>query len=1184
MAAACTTEKDGFVEKEEEPQKEADKIEFAADFSSPVFDVDGGSTSITFMTNTTWTASVSNTRSAAWCSVSPSGGAAGTVSLTVKTEANDSPDDRTAIVRINAGKAEKSFLVSQKQKDALTVTQSRFDVAAEGGDVVIEVKANIDYTYEIEETAASWIKAVETKALSTTKVGLSVAVNDDLAAREGKIIIKSGEFNEVVTICQEGGEPTLVISQKEYELDADGGELKIEISSNFDVGYSIVSADWIKERVTKSMSTHTYVFDVAENESAEAREGEIVFSASDGSLSQTVTVKQLRKGAIFTSSSSNRIEATNRGGEFEIEYNPKSNFTIDIITNPWVKVERKSDRILRLKVAENIYKNNRTGFVLLRDQTYSIIDTVYVEQKGGLYYEIAQKEFRLSYEETDIQITVDKCNENVFSFIETSCDWIKWRSGSTASRNGVYEYNQRYRIEANNTSEDRTGEIYMKNKSTNKIVDTVFVIQSPHEVIITSKQEYKLSEKGGEFDIEYRTEYDCGFSVPDDCNWVSVSSVSTKAFADKKVHVKVSPNNTGKDRQTSIDFSVSSQHYTIDILQAAKGAIKTEQTLYELSEMSQTLGIAYSSNIDVFVDIPEECDWVSLAGDSGDNLQLQIKANEEENDRETELILHDYSGECSEIICIKQIGRNYYLRCPNNVTADQITYACNYKEQRLAHYVESDGDYKFEIETEDPSWIRYVRTEKVRENVYNEVYELDENTTGKERVCTLRFSLGNIVLEYRLAQTEQRTLTFSQTEFNVSSEGGSFPVEITAVGEWAKNISPFYDVAILSSALSWLSLEGQSTQHGIIKDTPTLVVKSNYTNKQRSGSIRIRAAFGEEYHINVNQTAEGAIVLTGDSYILDSGKHDIDISLATSDYTVEVDGDAKSWISTGEKKGEGENTRQQIIIAENTTGKERKGSILFVSGTTKNKVSFTQLMSPPELVDDTPEKWHSFPLPKVNLILTNPGSEGSQIYEAIVPNCEELVHIASRKVLDCLYSDPNDKSIPRPTEMDYVLEDYDGVSYNVNMGEKIGLSNQYLAQYYHQHGAEAMIKENIGILTHEITHSYQSSPKNCGGYTPGTHYFAFIEGVADAVRVLCGGFPNDSDRPRGGHYMDAYRHGGFFIAWLVNNKDADFLRKFNESARVLDTWTFEAGVKYALGENADAQALWIEYQKAMGDI
>jgi hypothetical protein len=145
------------------------------------------------------------------------------------------------------------------------------------------------------------------------------------------------------------------------------------------------------------------------------------------------------------------------------------------------------------------------------------------------------------------------------------------------------------------------------------------------------------------------------------------------------------------------------------------------------------------------------------------------------------------------------------------------------------------------------------------------------------------------------------------------------------------------------------------------------------------------------------------------------------------------------------------------------------------------------------------------------------------------------------------------------------------------------LSNQYVESYHKEHGAEALIEENKGVLCHELTHAFQLEPKGIGDYGSSELFRVCIEGVADGVRVLSGGFPKESDRPKGGHYMNSYRYTGFFFAWLVNNKDKDFLRKFNLSTQHLDPWTFDGAIKYALGDTYNADDLWAEYLQAMGD-
>ena len=118
----------------------------AADFST-----DGGSNVITFTSSEAWTAEVINSRADDWCSIEPTSGPAGSARITITTKENDTPNDRTASIVIKAGTTSKTINVSQKQKDALTVTSSKFEVSAEGGEITIEVKANINFDFEIDD-------------------------------------------------------------------------------------------------------------------------------------------------------------------------------------------------------------------------------------------------------------------------------------------------------------------------------------------------------------------------------------------------------------------------------------------------------------------------------------------------------------------------------------------------------------------------------------------------------------------------------------------------------------------------------------------------------------------------------------------------------------------------------------------------------------------------------------------------------------------------------------------------------------------------------------------------------------------------------------------------------------------------------------------------------------------------
>ena len=161
----------------------------------------------------------------------------------------------------------KTVTVSQKQKDALTITASKFEVAAAGGEVAIEVKANIDFEYVIDDDAKEWISYEGTRALKTSKLAFKIAENDDIEKREGQIFIKNGELVEAVTIYQDGAEPSIVISKNEYVVSSDGETISVEVKSNVDVAIELTAeADWISENTSRATSTNTYRFDISPKE------------------------------------------------------------------------------------------------------------------------------------------------------------------------------------------------------------------------------------------------------------------------------------------------------------------------------------------------------------------------------------------------------------------------------------------------------------------------------------------------------------------------------------------------------------------------------------------------------------------------------------------------------------------------------------------------------------------------------------------------------------------------------------------------------------------------------------------------------------------------------------------------------------------------------------------------------
>ena len=190
----------------EPPAPTPEEAEIKIDVTSIVIPAEGGSETIRFNSSQKWEAEVKSSQDNSWCTISPKSGAAGDASVTITAKASNDVNSRTAILTIKSGKIKKAINVSQKQKDALTVTSSVFEVDAEGGDISITVKANIEFEYMISDECAGWISFTGTKAMTTHNLSFAIASNDETKSRQGKITIYSGSLQEEITIKQKGKE------------------------------------------------------------------------------------------------------------------------------------------------------------------------------------------------------------------------------------------------------------------------------------------------------------------------------------------------------------------------------------------------------------------------------------------------------------------------------------------------------------------------------------------------------------------------------------------------------------------------------------------------------------------------------------------------------------------------------------------------------------------------------------------------------------------------------------------------------------------------------------------------------------------------------------------------------------------------------------------------------------------
>lgn len=209
------------------------------------------------------------------------------------------------------------------------------EVGAEGGEVTVEVKANIAFDCEVDETAAGWLSAVQTRSMTSTQLRFTATANESFDKREGKIVIRSGELSETVTVYQAGEQPGVMLTQDEYTVGSEGGIVAVELRSN--VPFQMRMLDdvaWLSEAVTRSFSTYTRRFEVAPNEDYDYRSARVAFFNEELGLADTVTITQVQKNAILVAQEEYTVDAL--GGTLDFSVNTNVDFQVSLSAE-WIR-------------------------------------------------------------------------------------------------------------------------------------------------------------------------------------------------------------------------------------------------------------------------------------------------------------------------------------------------------------------------------------------------------------------------------------------------------------------------------------------------------------------------------------------------------------------------------------------------------------------------------------------------------------------------------------------------------------------------------------------------------------------------------------------------------------------------------------------------------------------------------
>ena len=347
---------------------------------------------------------------------------------------NKDYDTRTGKVTVKdvSGSLSQTVTIKQGEAYGLFITKPEYNLSNESHTLTVEVKANV--TFDVVPQV-DWIKYVETKGLKTSQIVLDIAANDTYDSREGKVVVRQtgGALSETLTIRQDEAFG-LIITKTGYGLSSEEQTIDVEVKTNVELEVVVPDdcKDWIVPMGTKGLTTSHYTFLVKENGKTISRSGSITFKQKDGSLSDTVYIKQ--EGAEpFLTVSPSELKVSNEAKTYEVTVKANLDYEIDLSAQDWIKAEKSTadESTVLVKIAENA-GSLREGIVVFHAS--DIRAALKVTQTGGVIVfadpkvkEICVQKWdtdgdkEISYDEAAAVVTLSKAfsgNKEITSFAE----------------------------------------------------------------------------------------------------------------------------------------------------------------------------------------------------------------------------------------------------------------------------------------------------------------------------------------------------------------------------------------------------------------------------------------------------------------------------------------------------------------------------------------------------------------------------------------------------------------------------------------------------------------------------------------------------------------------------------------------------------------------------------------------
>ena len=420
-------------------------------------------------------------------------------------------------------------------------------------------------------------------------------------------------------------DPVLSVSPDSLSFTEAGGSQTVQISANYPWTAS-VSGTGFSVSPTSGEGSGTVTVTAESASSPDAVSGTL--SVKSEGLSASVSLSQAAKPTLILGEGA-KVPAEGGTVELPIQYNTDYTVEVEASAQSWIRFIRTkslSSGKLELEIAAN-EGDERSGKVTVKDvsgKAASVTATITqaAETKVLVVGNAAVVPAEGSTVEVDVRYNVDYSVE-----VETAAQsWIHY-----VETRSVKEGKLVFKVDANETTEERSGKVTLKDRS-GKVGDvTITFTQKGEAKVLVIGDAAEVSAEGGTLEIPIRFNTDYTVTIEEAAkSWIHY--VETRTVVDRTLvfHIDVNEGEGRVGRVTVADNSGDVDPVTITVTQKEKKVLNVGEPA-TVPAAGGFIQIPVEYNLNYTVDVEESArSWISLirtkAVSSG-QIELYVLAN-----------------------------------------------------------------------------------------------------------------------------------------------------------------------------------------------------------------------------------------------------------------------------------------------------------------------------------------------------------------------------------------------------------------------------------------------------------------------------------------------------------------------------------------------------------------------------